>query len=172
MPGLGGVQLSEDHAHYTADVINAIRPDFVRLRTLEIFPGTPLDEKRKDGSFIELSEDAVVREIRLLVSGITVETELTSDSAVNLLSVNGRLPHDRDRLLAIIDRYLALPPMEKIRYSLQARVESFYGQYGCITDDIGSSLQPLVDNGILFVNNSNREDAIAAIRLIRGKLMP
>lgn len=172
MPGLGGVQLSDDHARGTADVINTIRPDFVRLRTLEIFPGTPLDEKRRDGSFTELSEEGVVREIRALIAGINVETEITSDSAVNLISVYGRLPHDRERMLSILDRYLALPPMEKIRYSLQARAESFYGQYGCITDDIGNALQPMAENGVLFVNGSNRDDALSAIRLIRGKLMP
>ena len=172
MPGLGGVTLSEDHARGTADVINAIRPDFVRLRTLEIFPGTPLEEKRRDGSFVELSEEAVVREIRALIAGITAETEITSDSAVNLLSTYGRLPRDRERMLASMDRYLALTPLEKIRYSLQERIESFYGQYGCITDDIWSALEPLSDNGVLFVNNSNRDEALAAIRLIRGKLMP
>jgi len=48
----------------TTEVINRTRPDFVRLRTLQIFPATPLEEAARRGDFSEADESAVVREIR------------------------------------------------------------------------------------------------------------
>jgi radical SAM superfamily enzyme YgiQ (UPF0313 family) len=42
MPGLGGRLLSGEHATETARVLRAIDPDFVRLRSLAIPPGSPL----------------------------------------------------------------------------------------------------------------------------------
>ncbi len=47
MPGLGGRELWKDHAVESARVLNEINPDFIRLRTLHIVPGTPLFEKYK-----------------------------------------------------------------------------------------------------------------------------
>ncbi|MBF0469729.1 MAG: radical SAM protein, partial [Desulfamplus sp.] len=42
MPGLGGREMSRDHALESADALNQINADFVRLRTLAIPPSTPL----------------------------------------------------------------------------------------------------------------------------------
>ena len=36
MPGLGGKAYSKEHALETADALNQINPDFIRLRTLAI----------------------------------------------------------------------------------------------------------------------------------------
>ena len=41
MPGMGGKDLSRDHALETADALNQINPDFIRLRTLAIPEGIP-----------------------------------------------------------------------------------------------------------------------------------
>ncbi|MFX1238799.1 MAG: radical SAM protein, partial [Promethearchaeota archaeon] len=96
MPGLGGKKWSEEHAVETARVINELEPDFVRLRTLEIFPNTPLASKVERGEFQELTEEEIVKEERLLVENITCNTTMTSDSAANLLiEVWGDLPSDK-----------------------------------------------------------------------------
>jgi radical SAM superfamily enzyme YgiQ (UPF0313 family) len=42
MPGLGGRTLSRDNALETADALNQINPDFVRLRTLALPEAPPL----------------------------------------------------------------------------------------------------------------------------------
>lgn len=172
MPGVGGKALSEDNSRETARVLSRIAPDFVRLRTLELFPGTGLHILRKNGSFIEASEVEVVREIRTIISETECETEIVSDSATNLLNVNGRLPRDRDRMLRIIDSYLALSEREKIEFSLRSRIESFMGQYGGLTEDIYSMLEPYIRSGILYIDNTEDEDIIDITSAIRGKLMP
>jgi hypothetical protein len=172
MPGLGGSKLSQDNAFETARVINAIEPDFVRLRTLEIFPTTPLEAMRIDGSFQEASEEEVVHELKILVENINCNTELLSDSASNLLDLYGSLPHDKNFMLRIIDSYLSLSPREKLEFSLNSRLKSFIGQYGALSEDIYFKLSPYILNGALNTESMRDSDMTSVIQLVRGKLMP
>jgi radical SAM superfamily enzyme len=172
MPGLGGEEWSVDHAGQTAEVLTQISPDFVRLRTLEIFPMTPLEEARKNGEFREATEEQVVREIRTLVSETQGPTVIVSDSASNLLEVNGRLPEDREDTLRVIDDYLSLPDREKLYFSLTARLRSFVGQYGGLSDDIIRVLAPFAKGSELDVSAASDDRLQSIIRLVRSKLMP
>ena len=47
--GIGGLARSQEHALESARVLNAIRPDFIRLRTLIPMQGTPLHESYCSG---------------------------------------------------------------------------------------------------------------------------
>lgn len=172
MPGLGGKSLTDENATETAKVLSKIAPDFVRLRTLEVFPGTGIDRLIKNCSFTEASEEDVVREIRTIVSETSCETAIVSDSATNLLDINGKLPHDRERMLQVIDSYLNLTQREKIEFSIRSRIESFMGQYGGLTEDIYSMLAPYIKSGMLYTDNASEEKIIEITRRIRGKLMP
>jgi radical SAM superfamily enzyme YgiQ (UPF0313 family) len=51
MPGLGGRRWSSEHAVATAEVLNRIGPDHIRLRTLQVVEGTFLAEKVQGGEF-------------------------------------------------------------------------------------------------------------------------
>jgi len=172
MPGLGGVRWSEEHAHDTADVITRISPDYVRLRSLQVFPQTPLAHAIGRGDFQEAHEEQVVREIRTMVSEINTETEIVSDSASNLLNINGRLPEDRSRMIREIDRFLSLSPLDKLRFSLESRLRSFMGQYGGLSEDISRALKPYVKNERLTMDMIPEAKIESLIRLIRSKLMP
>jgi radical SAM superfamily enzyme YgiQ (UPF0313 family) len=123
MPGLGGQSMSREHALETARVINAINPHFIRLRTLRIPPHTPLYQHKADGSMIPLSDDDMVREIRLFIESLeNITSTLTSDHIMNLLEdVTGKLPEDKDEIIAVMDRYLALPLEEKLLFRLGRR---------------------------------------------------
>ena len=172
MPGLGGKGLSEEHAHETARVISKIGPDFIRLRTLEIFPETPLAEASRKGAFVECDEEDVVKELKIMLEEIDTHTEILSDSASNLLELFGRLPQDREKLLKIVNRYLGLPKREKLVFSLNSRLRSFMGQYGSLPDDLVQALTPFVKDHDLDTSQARDEDLERIIRLIRGKLMP
>ena len=104
--GLGGTELSEPHARHTAAALNAIVPDFVRLRTLVPKINTLLLHEIKKGRFQLLSSHDVLRETRQLVESIECHTFLTSDHYSNYLDLNGRLPDDKARLLDAIDQAL------------------------------------------------------------------
>ena len=172
MPGLGGARWSGVHAVETAAVLSRIAPDYVRLRSLEIFPKTGLAEAVERGEFVEASEEQVVREIRVLVEQTESPCEIVSDSASNLLNVSGRLPADRDRMLSVIDEFLDLSPRGKLAFSLESRLRSFCGQYGGLTEDIMNAVAPYVRSGRIDISSGSDEQVTATIRLIRSKLMP
>jgi radical SAM superfamily enzyme YgiQ (UPF0313 family) len=108
--GLGGVERSEMHALKTAEAINEIEPDFVRLRTLVPKINTLLLHQIKKGRFQLLSPHAVLKETRLLLENLHCQTRLTSDHYTNYLDLSGILPEDKNRLLGEIDRALTWDP--------------------------------------------------------------
>jgi len=172
MPGLGGAQRSAEHAADTARVLTEARPDYVRIRSLEIFPRTGLAEAAAKGEFTEATEEQVVMEIRVLVENIRTDTVMISDSASNLLDVSGRLPEDRAKMLKVIDDYLALSPKGKLAFSLSSRLRSFIGQYGGLTQDIIAAITPYTQGSQVNVSGASGEEIERIIRLIRSKLMP
>jgi radical SAM superfamily enzyme YgiQ (UPF0313 family) len=123
MPGLGGRDLSREHALETARVLNAIDPHYIRLRTLHIKPGTPLHEDYRAGRFHPLTEDEIVREIRLLLENLeNIRSALASDHIMNLLEeVEGTFPQDKEKMLRAVDAYLELPDEERQLYRLGRR---------------------------------------------------
>ncbi len=123
IPGIGGIELSEENALESARVINAINPAFVRFRSLYVRRGTPLMEMVENGSFHPPDEDSMVREIRMLIENLDgISTSLVSDHILNLLEeVEGKLPGDRQRILDIIDRYLNLSDDERLLFQLGRR---------------------------------------------------
>jgi len=124
MPGLGGRKWSREHAEETARVINEINPDFVRLRSLHVVKGTDLYEMMQEGAFEPLGDEEILEEIRWFVEGLNgSETTIVSDHILNLLEeLQGKLPDDREKLLAIIDRYFSLPEEERLIFRLGRRM--------------------------------------------------
>jgi hypothetical protein len=97
MPGLGGKDLSRDHALETADALNRINPDFIRLRTLAIHGGIPLAEEHRAGRFVKLNDLEMVREIRLFIDSLDgISSMIVSDHILNLFEeIQGRFPRQK-----------------------------------------------------------------------------
>jgi hypothetical protein len=127
MPGLGGTKFTREHALETARVINAINPDFIRLRTLHVVPGTGLDELMKKGEFQPLNDDGIVGEIKLFIENLNIRgTYLASDHILNLLEeLEGTFPEDKQNILSAIDRYLELPAADRQIFRLGRRSGAF-----------------------------------------------
>lgn len=123
MPGLGGKRWTREHARETARVINAVNPDYVRLRTLHVSPGTPLMDMLASGEFVPLSDEEVLREIQALIHALEgVHTTIVSDHVLNLLEeLEGTLPGDKDRMLAVLERYFALSVEDRLIFRLGRR---------------------------------------------------
>jgi len=172
MPGLGGKELSQQNAEETAKVLSIIKPDFVRIRSLEIFPGTPLEEMQMAGTFTLADEEDYIREIRHIIAETDGDMEILSDSASNLLNIYGNLPQDRSTMLQTTDNYLALSNRERLEFSLQSRLASFMGQYGDLSRDIYEVIEPMLINSSLDTSQTSDNYLKIAITLIRSKLMP
>jgi len=106
--GLGGLERTKEHALATADVLNAIEPDFVRLRTFVPKINTLLLHQMKKGRFQVLSPHQVLLETRQLLENLQCGTTLTSDHYTNYIDLAGHLPEDKERLVSEIDHALAL----------------------------------------------------------------
>jgi hypothetical protein len=124
MPGLGGRQLSGRHADDSASALVEIEPDFIRLRTTAVIPGTPLARLEEEGRFKPLSEVALVAEIRRLLAGLEgLEARIESDHMLNLLmEIRGDLPCDLERLVALCDRFLGMAEQDQRRFILARRL--------------------------------------------------
>jgi hypothetical protein len=128
MPGLGGKRWSRDHAIETAQVLTQINPHYIRLRTLYVRSDMILHQKVQSGEMKLLSDDEVVREIRLFVEHLDgIQSYLVSDHILNLLEeLEGRFPQDKGRLLAIIERYLSLPAETRLIFLVGRRIGLYH----------------------------------------------
>ena len=123
MPGLGGKNLSRENALETARVLNAINPDYIRLRSLRIPERIPLYGLVTEGLFQPLTDDEMVEEIRLMIDHLEgITSTITSDHMMNLLEdITGTLPQDKGRMLAGLDAYLNLSEEERLIYRFGRR---------------------------------------------------
>jgi len=123
MPGLGGIRWSGEHADETAAVINRINPDFIRLRSLHVARGSDLFAMMENGLFEPLGEEDKVREIGRMIGALKgIDSRVVSDHILNLLEeLEGKLPEDKPKLMAIIDRFFALSAEERLVFRVGRR---------------------------------------------------
>ena len=123
MPGLGGQAFWREHSLETARVLNQINPHFIRIRSLRVPARVLLYEKLKSGEFKMQSDDRVAEELKLFISSLEgITSTVTSDHIMNLLEeVSGKLPEDKEKMLAVIGRYQALPDPERSIYRIGRR---------------------------------------------------
>jgi len=120
--GLGGKEMRHQHAIETARVLNEIRPDFIRPRTLVLVEGMPLFQAAQEGAFVRATDEEILEEERLLIENLNCPASFVSDHITNLLGeIEGKLPDDKARLLAIIDRYFALSEEERTNFRVGRR---------------------------------------------------
>ncbi len=127
MPGLGGRELSKDHALESADALSRINPDFIRLRTLAIPDSIELARDLEDGRFTKMGDREVAEELLLFLQSLSgITSRVKSDHILNLFEeIDGVLPGDRDRMLAVIRRFLAMAPDEQVLYQIGRRTGIF-----------------------------------------------
>jgi radical SAM superfamily enzyme YgiQ (UPF0313 family) len=104
--GLGGKELWREHAVESARVLNAMDPDFIRVRTLLIRPDAPLYEKVAKGEFVPVTQEEILKETRLLIENLDVHSEFHSDHITNIANINGRLPQDKSMMLDRLDELI------------------------------------------------------------------
>jgi radical SAM superfamily enzyme YgiQ (UPF0313 family) len=106
--GAGGVERSEEHARGSARLITAMDPEYAAALTLTIQPGTPMERMAAKGRFELPDETGLLRELRTMVAeSQPTDAVFRTNHASNYLSLAGRLPVDRDRMVTAIDAALA-----------------------------------------------------------------
>jgi radical SAM superfamily enzyme YgiQ (UPF0313 family) len=123
MPGLGGKKLSEENSRESADAINQINPDFIRLRTLALPPGAPLTAQFEAGEFDKMGEVDTARELLHFLENLDgITSTIRSDHVLNLfVEVDGVLPDDKEKMMQPIREFLELPPSEQMLFCVGRR---------------------------------------------------
>ena len=126
MPGVGGKDLSEQHARNTARVLTAINPHYIRSRPFFPFPGSPMERWVQKGEFLLMTAREVLAEIRLMVSELELTSKVCFDHAGNYWrNPNGGLvfshsyegyqfPEEKEGLLKKIDAGMDVQPDEPV----------------------------------------------------------
>jgi len=127
MPGLGGRENSRANALETADAVNRINPDFIRIRTLAVPDSSDLATDVREGRFTKLNDVETAQELLLFLENLEgITSTLKSDHILNLFQeVEGVLPQDKSTMIAPIKKFLAMPPEKQMLYRVGRRTGVF-----------------------------------------------
>ncbi|HON78372.1 MAG TPA: radical SAM protein, partial [Spirochaetota bacterium] len=132
MPGIGGKKWWKENALESARVLSSINPTYIRLRSTVPVPGTPLFDAMERGEWEPLGEVEKVREIRLFIENLDGITSIVkSDHIMNLIEdIEGTLPGDKNSMLDVIDRFLAMDEDNREMFIIGRRL----GQYRSLAE--------------------------------------
>jgi len=106
--GAGGVARSKEHALASAKLATEMDPEFLALLTLTVVPGTPIAKLQERGDFELPDQRGFLEELRIFVAEVRPSDALfRTNHASNYLPLAGRLPADREAMLAALDAALA-----------------------------------------------------------------
>lgn len=105
--GLGGKELTREHAIASAHLLSEIPIDYIAYLTLYLEPGCPMYTDYIEGRFVPLSAEDALREIKLFLEEIDCDgAEFRANHASNYVPLAGHLNRDKEKLLETIDRAL------------------------------------------------------------------
>lgn len=124
MPNMGGREYARESALDTADVMNQVNPDFIRIRSMALAENLEMYEDYQSGLLTRPNDIETIQEIRLFIENLHgITSVVDSDHILNiLLELRGKLPEGKDRMLATIDRFLEMPEDTQNIFRLGRRI--------------------------------------------------
>lgn len=106
--GAGGIERSEQHARESARLAGEMDPRFLSCLTLTVVPGTPIAKLEESGRFELPGIRGLLAELRTFVD-LTRPSDaiFRTNHASNYLPISGRLPRDREKIVAVLDEALS-----------------------------------------------------------------
>ncbi len=114
--GLGGKKYTKEHIADTAQILTETSPDYVGALTLHLEDGIHEEFMNKFGEpFLPLDDLDILAEVEMLVTNFNPHTPVVfrANHASNVYSLGGTIPHDRDKILALISDLKSHP--EKLK---------------------------------------------------------
>jgi len=107
--GMGGAELSTEHAEATGRVVSAMDPPYLSLLTLMLVPGTPLHRQWQEGKFELPEPEDMLAELRQIISHTNGLSRclFRTNHASNYVPLAGTLSRDKESLLETLDAALA-----------------------------------------------------------------
>jgi len=105
--GIGGTELSAEHAAATAALLTRIDPPYVGALTTTVVPNTPLATAESTGDFVLPDRWQMLEELRTLVGDARFsDCRFSANHASNYLPIRGTFPRDQAAMLDLLDRVL------------------------------------------------------------------
>jgi len=102
--GLGGRSDWQENAVESGRAVSQMNPNYLSALTVTVVFGTPLAAEMKAGRFELPSPEEFALELKLFLQNTDVKaTVFRSNHASNYVPLEGRLPRDRDRMIAELD---------------------------------------------------------------------
>lgn len=114
--GLGGVEKSKQHAIATGKILTAIDPNFAAALTLTLVPNTPLYNRWQKGEFTLVDPFQSLTELKTILENVEfTNCFFSSMHASNYLSVRGKIPPDKPKMLRQIEATLKQHDINTLR---------------------------------------------------------
>lgn len=116
LTGISGKGRSEAGAKASAEVFNQLHPFLVGPNMLTIYPESDLYREIQNGNWEEEGELEKYRELRTLAENLNISTYFAAMGASNAFQLRGKLPEEKEKLLATLDRIISQVSEEDLRH--------------------------------------------------------
>ena len=115
LTSISGKGRGEAGAKASAEIFNQLHPFLVGPNMLTIYPESDLYREIQNGNWEEEGEIEKYRELRTLVENLNISTYFAAMGASNAFQLRGKLPEDKEKLLATLDRIISEVIEEDLR---------------------------------------------------------
>lgn len=115
LAGISGTGRGREGAQASAELFNQLHPRLIGSSMLTVYPNSRLYQEIQAGNWREAGELEKLDELRTLISRLDIPVTFAALGASNAYSFQGRLPENRERLLAAIDRICRETDEEELR---------------------------------------------------------
>lgn len=112
---ISGAGSGEIGAKLTADLCNKIHPTLIGANMLTIYPDSELYAEIQRGNWKEEGELEKYKEIRTLIENLKIPVIFAAMGASNAYQFHGKLPKDREKLLAFLDEIIGNVSEEELQ---------------------------------------------------------
>lgn len=115
LTGISGLENGEKGARATAEICNQLHPDMIGANMLTVYPNSELYAEIQKGRWQEESELEKYRELKVLVENLQISVGFGMLGASNAVQIQGQLPEDREKILAVLDEIMSGVSEEELR---------------------------------------------------------
>lgn len=115
LAGIYGANRGEIGAKNTAEVFNQVKPKIIVSSMLTIYPTSELYQEIQEENWKEETEIEKLYELRTLIQKLDIPTYFATMGASNCINVEGRLPKDREKMVAWLDRVIGSADEKELR---------------------------------------------------------
>ena len=115
--GIGGVELTREHAIDTGKHLGDMSPDYASALTVMIVPNTELYQQVKSGKFSLPDKLGILTEFKLMIENMDVKNNcfFTSNHASNYLPIRAKLPEEKNKVITMLDRIITSGDMSILK---------------------------------------------------------